>query len=144
MKMTLRWFGSDVDSVPLKYIRQIPGVKGVVTTLYDIPAGEVWPKERIRAINDEVEQFDLKILGIESVNIHDAIKVGLPERDHYIENYIKTLKNLSSEGIHLVCYNFMPVFDWTRSDLAKEREDGSTVLSYNQDIIDQINSNRHV
>lgn len=139
MKMTLRWFGSDVDSVPLKYIRQIPGVKGVVTTLYDIPAGEVWPKERIRAINDEVEQFDLKILGIESVNIHDAIKVGLPERDHYIENYIKTLKNLSSEGIHLVCYNFMPVFDWTRSDLAKEREDGSTVLSYNQDIIDQIN-----
>ena len=137
--MTLRWFGSDVDSVPLKYIRQIPGVKGVVTTLYDIPAGEVWPKERIRAINDEVEQFDLKILGIESVNIHDAIKVGLPERDHYIENYIKTLKNLSSEGIHLVCYNFMPVFDWTRSDLAKEREDGSTVLSYNQDIIDQIN-----
>jgi mannonate dehydratase len=139
MKMTLRWFGSDVDSVPLKYIRQIPGVKDVVTTLYDIPAGEVWPKERIRAINDEVEQFDLKILGIESVNIHDAIKVGLPERDHYIENYIKTLKNLSSEGIHLVCYNFMPVFDWTRSDLAKEREDGSTVLSYNQDIIDQIN-----
>jgi mannonate dehydratase len=139
MKMTLRWFGSDVDSVPLKYIRQIPSVKGVVTTLYDIPAGEVWPKERIRAINDEVEQFDLKILGIESVNIHDAIKVGLPERDHYIENYIKTLKNLSSEGIHLVCYNFMPVFDWTRSDLAKEREDGSTVLSYNQDIIDQIN-----
>ena len=74
MKMTLRWFGSDVDSVPLKYIRQIPGVKGVVTTLYDIPAGEVWPKERIRAISDEVEQFDLKILGIESVNIHDAQK----------------------------------------------------------------------
>ena len=121
MKMTLRWFGSDVDSVPLKYIRQIPGVKGVVTTLYDIPAGEVWPKERIRAINDEVEQFDLKILGIESVNIHDAIKVGLPERDHYIENYIKTQKP-SSEGIHLVCYNFMPVFDGLVQILQKKEK----------------------
>ena len=75
MKMTLRWFDR-CDSVPLKYIRQIPGVKGVVTTLYDIPAGEVWRRKGY-AINDEVEQFDLfKILGIESVNIHDAIKVG--------------------------------------------------------------------
>ncbi len=139
MKMVLRWFGSDVDTVPLKYIRQIPGVKGVVTTLYDLPAGEVWPAERVRATKNEVEQYGLEVLGIESVNIHDAIKIGLPERDLYIENYIQTLKHLSSEGIHMVCYNFMPVFDWTRSDLAKEREDGSTVLSYDQEIIDQIN-----
>ena len=139
MKMTLRWFGSDVDTVPLRYIRQIPGVSGVVTTLYDIPAGDVWPRERIHAMKAEVEQHGLEVLGIESVNIHDAIKAGLPERDQYIENYVQTLKHLGEEGIHVVCYNFMPVFDWTRSDLAKPREDGATVLSYNQDIIDKIN-----
>jgi mannonate dehydratase len=139
MKMTLRWFGSEVDTIPLKYIRQIPGVAGVVTTLYDIPAGEVWSKERIRAMKAEVEKHGLEVSGIESVNIHDAIKAGLPERDHYIENYIQTLRHLGEEGIRLVCYNFMPVFDWTRSDLAKPREDGSTVLSYDQEIISKIN-----
>ena len=77
--------------------------------------------------------------GIESVNIHDAIKAGLPERDQYIENYISTLEKLGQQGIQLVCYNFMPVFDWTRSDLAKVRSDGSTVLFYDQTEIDKIN-----
>ncbi|MBP7176928.1 MAG: mannonate dehydratase [Thermoclostridium sp.] len=139
MKMTLRWFGSDTDTVPLKYIRQIPGVKGVVTTLYDIPAGEAWPRERICAMKSEVEAYGLEVSGIESVNIHDAIKIGGADRDQYIANYIQTLKHLGEEGIHMVCYNFMPVFDWTRSDLAKSREDGSTVLSYDQDIINKIN-----
>ena len=138
MKMTLRWFGKEVDSVTLKQIRQIPGVEGVITTLYDIPVGEVWPRERVKALKDQIKEYGLELSGIESVNIHDAIKVGLPERDKYIENYIKTLEVLGTENIDLVCYNFMPVFDWTRSDLAKLREDGSTVLSYDQEIIDQI------
>lgn len=138
MKMTLRWFGTGFDSVTLGQIRQIPGVNGVITTLYDIPAGEVWPVERITAIREEVEKYGLEISGIESVNIHDAIKIGLPERDRYIENYIKTLECLGRNGINMVCYNFMPVFDWTRSDLAKMREDGSTVMSYDQEIIDRI------
>lgn len=139
MEMTLRWFGSKHDSVTLQQIRQIPGVTGVITTLYDIPVGEVWPIEEIVKIKDEVEAAGLKILGIESVNIHDSIKIGLPEREKYIDNYIKTLENLGKSDIHLVCYNFMPVFDWTRSDLAKVRPDGSTVLSYDQDLIDKIN-----
>ncbi|MDF2878705.1 MAG: mannonate dehydratase [Clostridia bacterium] len=142
MEMTLRWFGKGVDSVTLEQIRQIPGVKGVITTLYDIPAGEAWTKERVQAVKKEVEAYGLEVSGIESVNIHDAIKIGSPERDKYIENYIKTLEVLGEEGIQLVCYNFMPVFDWTRSDLAKVREDGSTVLSYDQEIIDQIDPDK--
>lgn len=79
MDMTLRWFGEGVDSVSLEQIRQIPGVKGVITTLYDIPAGEVWPMERILQMKEQVEASGLKVLGIESVNIHDAIKVGTPD-----------------------------------------------------------------
>ncbi len=124
MDMTLRWFGEGVDSVSLEQIRQIPGVKGVITTLYDIPAGEAWPMERILQMKEQVEAKGLKVLGIESVNIHDAIKVGIPEREQYIANYITTLERLGQAGIHVVCYNFMPVFDWTRSDLAKVRPDG--------------------
>ena len=137
--MSLRWYGAKFDSVTLKQIRQIPGVEGVIGTLYDVPAGEAWTREAVRALKTEIEAADLKLLGIESVNIHDAIKIGLPERDLYIENYIKSLEVLGEEGINLVCYNFMPVFDWTRSDLAKMREDGSTVLSYDQEMVDQIN-----
>ncbi|MDI9514153.1 MAG: mannonate dehydratase [Clostridiaceae bacterium] len=142
MKLGLRWFGTGFDSITLEQIRQIPGVSGVITTLYDIPAGDAWPLERIRSIKEEVESFGLEILGIESVNVPDAIKAALPERDLCIENYIKTLERLGTCNIRLVCYNFMPVFDWVRSDLAKPREDGATVLSYDQEVIDRIDPMR--
>ena len=138
MQMTLRWFGDKFDSVKLWQIRQIPGVTGVITTLYDIPAGDVWPLERIEALQKEVREAGLEIAGIESVNIHDDIKIGKPSRDKYIENYIVTLENLAKCGIKLVCYNFMPVFDWTRTDLAKVRPDGGTVLAYDQKVVDTI------
>ena len=130
MEMTLRWYGSKFDTVTLKQIRQIPGVTGVITTLYDTAPGEIWSRERIRAMINEVEEAGLHVSGIESVNIHDAIKTGVPEREQYIDNYITTLENLGKEGIHMVCYNFMPVFDWTRTELARVRPDGSTVLAY--------------
>ena len=130
MQMTLRWYGSSYDTVTLEQIRQIPGVKGVITTLYDTAPGDVWPQEKIHQLKMEVEASGLKISGIESVNVHEAIKAGLPEREQYIENYIATLENLGKEDIHLVCYNFMPVFDWTRTELARVRADGSTVLAY--------------
>lgn len=139
MKMTLRWFGEGNDSVELWKIRQIPGVTGVITTLYNIPVGEAWAYEDIMEMKNKVEASGLKVEGIESVNIHDSIKIGLSDRDKYIENYITTLENLAKADIKLVCYNFMPVFDWTRSELAKKRDDGSTVLSYDQDKIDEIN-----
>ena len=139
MEMTLRWFGKETDTVTLEQIRQIPGVTGVVTTLYDTMPGEVWPLERIKEMKAEVEAAGLRIAGIESVNIHDSIKIGTPDREKYIANYITTLERLGQGGIDVVCYNFMPVFDWTRSDLAKVRTDGSTVLSYDQELIDKIN-----
>lgn len=138
MKMTLRWYGPGFDSVTLEQIRQIPGVSGVITTLYDIPAGEEWPRERVRSIKKTVEDAGLKIEGIESVNVSDAIKIGTPERDRHIDNYIKTLEALGEEDINMVCYNFMPVFDWTRTDLAKRRPDGSTVMAYDQKAVDSI------
>lgn len=139
MKMTFRWYGKGFDSVTLEQIRQIPGVKGVITTVYDSVPGEAWTQERVHSIREDVEAHGLEISGIESVNIHDDIKTGSPRRDEYIEKYIKTLEVLGKEDIHMVCYNFMPVFDWTRSDLAKVRPDGSTVLAYDQSVIDQIN-----
>ena len=138
MEMTLRWYGSKFDTVTLKQIRQIPGVKGVITTLYDTQPGEVWSREKIRALKEEVEAAGLHIAGIESVNVHDAIKTGSPDRDMYIDNYIQCLENLGEEGIKMVCYNFMPVFDWTRTELARELEDGSTVLAYTQDAVDAL------
>ena len=138
MDMTLRWYGSKFDTVTLKQIRQIPGVSGVISTLYDRKPGEVWTKEEIHALKKEIEDSGLKLLGIESVNVSDSIKAGLKDRDLHIDNYIKTLENLGQEDIHLVCYNFMPVFDWTRTELARQREDGSFVLAYTQEAVDKI------
>lgn len=138
MEMTLRWYGKDYDTVTLKQIRQIPGVTGVITTLYDTQPGEVWSRERIRQMKEEVAASGLRVSGIESVNVHEAIKTGAPERDTYIDHYIETLKNLGEEDIHLVCYNFMPVFDWTRTELARVRPDGSTVLAYTQEAVDAL------
>ena len=138
MEMTLRWYGSQYDSVTLEQIRQIPGIKGVITTLMNKMPGEVWTLEEILALKKEVEDAGLEIMGIESVNISDDIKIGTSLREEHIQNYITTLENLGKADIHMVCYNFMPVFDWTRSDLARMRPDGSTVLAYNQDVVDQI------
>ncbi len=142
MEMTMRWYGAAFDTVKLEQIRQVPGVKGVITTLYDTKPGEVWPQERIHALKREVEAAGLHIAGIESVNVHDAIKVGSPDREQYIANYIETLENLGKEDIHLVCYNFMPVFDWTRTELARRRPDGSTVLAYSKAAVDALDPER--
>ncbi len=138
MKMGLRWFGEGYDTVSLDKIRQVPGVRGVITTLYGAMPGENWDKDQVLALQRSVEDAGLEVLGIESVNVHDAIKAGLPGRDQYIENYIQTIRTLGECGIHLICYNFMPVFDWTRTQLAKPRKDGSTVLAYDQREIDKM------
>lgn len=139
MDMTLRWYGSKFDTVTLQQIRQIPGVTGVIGTLHDKMPGEVWSYDDIMALKNEIEAAGLKLAGIESVNVHDAIKVGASDRDKYIDNYITTLANLGKADIHLVCYNFMPVFDWTRTELARVKEDGSTALAYNQEAVDRLN-----
>lgn len=138
MEMTLRWYGEEYDSVTLEQIRQIPGVTGVISTLYGTQPGEEWKEEEIKKLKTQVEDAGLHLSGIESVNIADEIKTGDASRDLYIERYINTLEKLGKNDIHMVCYNFMPVFDWTRSNLAKPRKDGSNVLAYDQKQIDQI------
>ena len=138
MKMTFRWYGSQMDPIPLRYIKQIPNMSGVVSSLMDMPAGALWPTERIRALKQEVNDAGLELEVIESVNIHEDIKLGLPSRDEYIDNYRQTVARLGQAGVKVICYNFMPVFDWTRTDLAKPRFDGATVLAYDQSIIDCI------
>lgn len=138
MEMTLRWYGSAYDTVTLRQIRQIPGVTGVITTLYGKAAGEAWTRGEVHVLKEEVEAEGLHISGIESVNVHDSIKAGTSERDRFIDAYIKSLESLGEEGIRLVCYNFMPVFDWTRTELARVRPDGSTVLAYTQQAVDAL------
>ncbi|MCI7276206.1 MAG: mannonate dehydratase [Cuneatibacter sp.] len=138
MKMTMRWYGTGYDTVTLKQIKQTCYVTGIITTLYDKMPGEVWQLDEILAMKKEIEDAGLTLEGIESVNISDAIKTAGPDRDKDIAAYIETLENLGKADIHMVCYNFMPVFDWTRTELARVREDGSTVLAYNQDTVDAL------
>ncbi len=138
MKMTMRWFGSKYDTVTLKQIRQTAYVKGVISTLYNKMPGELWTEEEIKSLKNEVEAEGLTLDGIESVNVSDAIKTAGADRDKDIDAYIKTLENLGKNDIHMVCYNFMPVFDWTRTELARPRPDGSTVMAYSQKTVDSI------
>ena len=129
MKMVFRWYGPG-DSIPLTYIRQIPGMTGVVTAVYDVPVGEVWQTERILALRDACRAAGLEMEVIESVPVHEDIKLGRPSRDRYIENYAATIENLGRAGIRCICYNFMPVFDWLRTNLHTPLADGSNALSY--------------
>ncbi len=129
MKMTFRWYGPK-DSIPLMYIKQIPGMSGVVTAVYDVPVGEVWPMADILALKKMCDDAGLEMEVIESVPVHEDIKLGLASRDRYIENYAATIENLGKVGVKCVCYNFMPVFDWLRTDLHTKHPDGSQSLSY--------------
>lgn len=137
MEMTFRWYGES-DPISLDYIRQIPGMKGIVSAIYDIPVGEVWPLEKIQSLKSAIEAKGLKLSVIESVPVHEDIKTGKPSRDKYIENYKTTLKNLGEAGIPVVCYNFMPVFDWTRSDLAFPLPDGSNALIFDEEQVNKM------
>lgn len=137
MKLSFRWYGND-DPVKIEYINQIPNMYSIVTAIYDVPVGEVWSKESIFKLKERVEKSRLKFDVIESVPVHEDIKLGLPSRDKYIENYKKNIKNLSEAGIKVICYNFMPVFDWTRSQLDKILDDCSTALVYYKDQVDKM------
>lgn len=133
MKMTFRWYGDKNDSVSLDQIKQIPGVEGIVWALHEVPVGEVWPMDKILEIKEKVQKYGLNIDVVESVNVHEDIKLGLVSRDLYIENYKKTIENLAKVGVKVICYNFMPIFDWTRTDLFKKLPDGSTALFYEKE-----------
>ena len=132
MKMTFRWYGSAIDPIPLKYVKQIPGMTGLMGLL-DKPAGVDWPEDEFKALVDEVHGAGLELEVIESVNVHEDIKLGLPSRDEYIANYISTIKMLARNGVKVIIYNFMPVFDWLRTDLARViPEDGSNSLYFDE------------
>ena len=137
MKMTFRWYGES-DPVTLAYIRQIPGMHGIVSAIYDVPVGEVWPTEKMQALIETIESHVLKLEVIESVPVHEDIKLGKPSRDRLIDNYGKTLRNLAACGVKVVCYNFMPVFDWTRTSLEMRLPDGSTTLAFDTQEIEAL------
>lgn len=128
LKKTFRWFGPSFG-VRLSDIRQI-GVEGIVAACQDIPLGEVWKTESIFSLKSEIENAGLEWSVVESVNIHTSIKYGLPDRDRYIANYIETLKNLAKNDIKVVCYNFMQLIDWTRTNLDYKLPNGASALQY--------------
>lgn len=133
MKMTFRWYGKESDSVSLQDIRQIPGMSGIMGFLPQKAAGEIWTKEEIADYVSQVHAAGLACEVIESVNVHEDIKLGLPTRDQYIENYCITIRNLAEYGVKVIIYNFMPVFDWLRTDLAHViPEDGSQCLYFDE------------
>ena len=138
MKMSFRWYGSD-DKVTLENIRQIPGMEAIVTAVYDVPVGEVWSRESIAALKKQVEDAGLLFEVIESVPVHEDIKLGKPTRERYIENYCENIRRLAGAGIRCICYNFMPVFDWTRTQLDHRLPDGSTSLVYYKEQVDTVN-----
>ncbi len=132
MKMSFRWYG-DSDPVTLEYISQIPGMRSVVSAVYSVPVGEVWPEEAIADIKNKCEAHGLVFDIVESVPVHEDIKLGKPTRDKLIEVYCENIKRLGKAGVKVICYNFMPVFDWLRSNLSYKNEDGSTSLVYRDD-----------
>ena len=138
MKMTFRWYGES-DKITLDKIRQIPNMYSVVTAVYDVPVGEVWPNESIAALKDAAARNGLKMEVIESVPVHEDIKLGLPTRDKYIDAYKENIRRLGKAGVKCICYNFMPVFDWTRTQLDKVAADGSTSLVYYEKQLKEMN-----
>lgn len=139
--ITFRWFGPN-DPIPLAYIRQIPAVHGIVGALFDIPVGEPWPLDRIDALREEVERHNMWLAVIESIPVHEDIKLGRDTRDRYIDNYCESVRNMGSAGVPVLCYNFMPVFDWTRTDLARRLDDESTALAYDDAALAKIDLSR--
>lgn len=138
MNITFRWYGRGNDSVQLEQIKQIPGTKGIVWALHQKPAGEVWTKEEIGSEVDYIKSFGFHADVVESVNVHESIKLGNEERDQYIENYKETIRNLGEAGVKVICYNFMPIFDWTRTSLYHPLPDGSTALFFEKQKIESL------
>ncbi|KAA6310912.1 Mannonate dehydratase [termite gut metagenome] len=130
MEKTWRWFGKK-DNITLDMLRQI-GVEGIVTALHDIPNGEIWTLEAINDLKNYIESFRLRWSVVESLPVSESIKYGGKDREQLLENYRISLANLGKAGVKTVCYNFMPVIDWIRTDLNKKREDGASFLYFDK------------
>ncbi|HYU00056.1 MAG TPA: mannonate dehydratase [Gemmatimonadales bacterium] len=134
---SFRWFGP-TDPIPLAYVRQIPGVTGVVSALYDVPVGDPWGRERLGTLKAQIEDAGLRLAVVESVPVHENIKLGRRGRDRLIENFCLSVCSMGELGIPVLCYNFMPVFDWMRTDLAMRLPDGSSALAYDEDALAKV------
>jgi mannonate dehydratase len=130
MEKTWRWFGKK-DPITLAMLKQI-GVEGIVTALHDVPNGEIWTPEAILDLKQYIEQGGLRWSVVESLPVSESIKYGGADRDQLIENYKVSLKNLGEAGVKIVCYNFMPVIDWIRTDLNHPMPDGTTTLYFDK------------
>ena len=130
MEKTWRWFGKK-DKITLQMLRQI-GVEGIVTALHDVPNGEVWTEDAIHDLKSYIESYGLRWSVVESLPVCEAIKYAGPEREQLIKNYKTSLANLGKQGVKTVCYNFMPVIDWVRTDLQHPWADGSSSLYYDR------------
>lgn len=137
MEMTLRWFGAD-DPVSLQYIRQIPGVTGIVSSVADIDVGDAWTADAVDRVASHISDAGLRWSVVESIPVHEDIKLGLASRDRYIDAWCESLQQVARAGVPVVCYNFMPVFDWTRTDLAMSMPDGATALSYDDAALQRV------
>jgi mannonate dehydratase len=142
MQMTFRWYGPNLDPIPLQYIRQIPGMRGIVSALHEVPVGEVWPKDELARRQAEIEEAGLRFSVVESIFVHEDIKLGRPTRDRYIESYQRSIQHLGELGIPVLCYNFMPIFDWTRTTLEMRFPDGATALAYEHAELERIDLSR--
>jgi mannonate dehydratase len=141
VKPSFRWFGPS-DPIPLRHIRQIPGVTGVVSALYDVPVGEVWPRAKLVELAEQIDRAGLSLAVVESIPVHEDIKLGRPSRDRFVDAYCASVQAMGELGIGVLCYNFMPIFDWTRTDLAEVQADGSTALSYDDAALARIDLSR--
>lgn len=137
MNITFRWYGRENDTVTLEQIKQIPGTKGIVWALHDKPVGEVWSTEEIESEVNYIQSYGFHAEVVESVNVHESIKLGLPEREQLIENYKQTIRNLAKSGVKVICYNFMPIFDWIKTDLDYRLADGSSTMAFEKAGIDK-------
>ena len=127
MKLSFRWYGED-DPIPLSYIRQIPGMYSIVSAVYDVPPGEVWLEESLARRKAQCEANGLCFDVVESIPVHEDIKLGRGDVTRLLDNYCETIRRCAGVGVKCVTYNFMPVFDWTRTQLDKRAEDGSESL----------------
>lgn len=140
MKLTFRWYG-EKDSIPLKHIAQIPGMTGVVTAVYDVPVGEAWGEKSLHRLKTLCKEHNLDMEVIESIPVHEDVKMGCGDRDKYIDNYCKNIELVARHGVKCVCYNFMPVFDWLRTDMYHKNADDSTSLSYSREDFEKVDPN---